>query len=191
MKFSIVLSSIGIVAIAACSMAPVEVGGFAIDPSRPYLEVTFDHLGPRVPVRAGESSKGVWLRFLNNCPYEVSLAVLSLRNPNPGQLVQYEVIRAEFPDAADEPGLGSSPLESAVGYRELTHTPREIEIEPGQSVLFSVPVEHISPRTFLRVVPRIAFPRIAGKDHPITLVEFYWRGLPSDVADELTLRNRK
>lgn len=42
-----------------------------LDPSKPYVYLEVDRVGPRKPLRDGEPSKGIWLRLKNNCRFPV------------------------------------------------------------------------------------------------------------------------
>lgn len=180
--------------VGGCATPPTaDFKGFAIDSARPYLEIAYDHIGPRQPVRDGESSIGLWLLFRNNCPYNVELPALSAANPNDGHLLQYEIDVSRPLDAPVITEKGQpqqdlkdisdvAALKPALGYRQLTHTGPVVQLAPGEDVLFSIPIEHLSRRVSLQVHPRIEFPPIAGKNQPITVVEFTWNGLPADVV---------
>lgn len=181
---------IAVVAIAhGCAAQPLTPrqppasNGFAIDPTRPYLEIVFERVGLRVPVMPGESSQGIWLRFRNNCPYLVELPAISAEHQNDGTLLQFDVIDVT---PRDRPVIGAPvAFEVPTGYSEFSHTPRVVQVPPGGDVVFSLPLESVTFRTVIRVQPLIRLPVFAGKESPLTLVEFSWAGLPAEVQRSL------
>lgn len=44
-----------------------EIGNFLIDPSKPYVYLEVDHIGPREPHNEKEPNTGIYLRLRNNC----------------------------------------------------------------------------------------------------------------------------
>jgi hypothetical protein len=51
----------------SATKAPAPESDFLIDPSKPYVYLELDHVGPRRPLREGEPGTGLWLRLKNNC----------------------------------------------------------------------------------------------------------------------------
>jgi len=56
---------------------------FLIDPSKPYVYIEVDHVGPRKPLRDSEPNTGLWLRLKNNCRVPIVVMVLGAP-PNAG-----------------------------------------------------------------------------------------------------------
>lgn len=185
------LLAILLVASCACAQQPmtsrqsVPSAGFALDSGRPYLEIAFERAGPRIPVMPGESSQGVWLRFRNNCPYPVQLPSLSAEQKNEGALIQFDVVDIT---PVDRPAADGRPVadKPPAGYREFSHTPRVVEVPPGEDLVFSVTREVFTFNTVMRVQALILVPTFAGKETPLTFVEFSWRGLPPEVVRSLS-----
>jgi hypothetical protein len=68
---------------------------FLIDPSKPYVYLELDHVGPRKPLRASEPNIGLWLRLKNNCTLPIVIVAAfetSLRNPQEATMVMDEVV---------------------------------------------------------------------------------------------------
>jgi hypothetical protein len=147
------------------SREPLPSSGFALDPSRPYLEIVFERAGPRVPVMPGESSEGVWLRFRNNCPYRVQLRAMSAEHKNDGEIIQFDVIDLTPADRVfGGPQAGEE--KPPTGYRQFSHTPLVVEVPSGGDVVFSVPKESFTFDTVIRVEALIKLPVFALKEAP-------------------------
>src|SRR6266852_5851871 len=73
--------------------ATPKTRGFLIDPSKHYVYLKFDHVGEREPLSADETSRGLWLRFVNNCRIPVIVAIFDTGTANPGVGVYDEVVR--------------------------------------------------------------------------------------------------
>lgn len=69
---------------------------FLVDPTKPYVYLTVDHVGPREPRREGESSTGIWLRLHNNCIVPIALDTLSPLSPS-GELQPFDHVVADGP----------------------------------------------------------------------------------------------
>ncbi|HEX5236761.1 MAG TPA: hypothetical protein VFW25_15685 [Silvibacterium sp.] len=54
---------------------------FLIDPSKPYVYLEVDHIGPRQPELPGEPSTGIWLRFHNNCILPITVVAFGAGVP--------------------------------------------------------------------------------------------------------------
>jgi hypothetical protein len=53
---------------------------FLIDPTKPYVYLTVDHVGPRAPIREGEPKTGIWLRLHNNCIVPITVLTFGAGN---------------------------------------------------------------------------------------------------------------
>src|SRR6202048_1797397 len=51
---------------------------FAIDPTKPYVYLAVEQIGPRQPLRRDESGQGIWLRLVNNC--RIPIVVVALKS---------------------------------------------------------------------------------------------------------------
>lgn len=201
---------------------------FALDSTRPYVYLEFDHVGRRQPLEPGESNRGLWLKFVNNCRLPVSISTVPRENANPGITLEDEVIPTSGPwgvgpaETIPSPALGGLippggnvepkpktahsrsgagpvgaqvgqqpaifegegyPAEPPVGYSSEFITPRAVS--PGESVLFSVPIEHVSPRWYIRVrFTLVVTPPVRGDEEPYSYVEFSWRNIPEKLREK-------
>ena len=108
------------------------------DKDRPTVYVTYERSGLRVPLNNGESRKGIWLRLHNNTRWKLVLRVGGVPNSSYGDAVMfYEVERTE--------GSGFTPI----GYR--SHVASIIMLKAGNSLVFSLPQEHLEKGLAIRV----------------------------------------
>jgi hypothetical protein len=158
---------------------------FVLDEDKPYVYLVFDHLGPRSPIEPGESPRGLWFKFVNNCRVPVTIGAFDPGTGEPGVGMVHEVVPI--------PVTGSAGISGSVRTPEATRTkPPEgyspevfslIIVEPGESVLFSVPFTHLNPQWFIRVQFGIAVSKRRG-DQPYSYVEFRWEQLPEGVRKQ-------
>jgi len=105
---------------------------------KPTVYLTYERSGSRIPLSNGESEKGIWLRLHNNTKWKLILRVAGVPHQSYGDaVVFYEVERIE--------GSGFIPI----GYR--SHAASIIRLKPGNSILFSLPQEHLGKGLAVRV----------------------------------------
>lgn len=63
---------------------------FLIDPTKPYVYLEVDHVGPRKPLRDGEPNVGIWLRLRNNCKLRIVVMALGKPPQNPEDAITLE-----------------------------------------------------------------------------------------------------
>lgn len=158
---------------------------FVLNPRMPYVYLIFNHSGKRVPAMNGESTQGLWLKLVNNCRVPVVIGTFDLGTKDIGIGVIHEVIpvtAAPISGGIDKDGKPTPKrqvrnVKPPEGYTFGVHSTKTLG--PGESVLFSVPLEHISPDWFLRVKYAMDLP--ASRTTPISYVDFYWHNLPTDM----------
>jgi hypothetical protein len=77
---------------ASTALAQISSNNFEIDDTKPYVYIKFDHIGDRKPVNDWESTKGLWLRLVNNCRLPISISVMDPGTGDPGGIVNFEVV---------------------------------------------------------------------------------------------------
>jgi len=55
----------------------VDIRHFLIDPSKPFVHLEMDRIGPREPLRDGEPNEGIFVRLRNNC--QLPIVVIELK----------------------------------------------------------------------------------------------------------------
>jgi hypothetical protein len=125
---------------------------------KPTVYLTYDRSGLRVPLNNGESKKGIWLRLHNNTKWKLVLRVGGVPNSSYGDaVVFYEVERRE--------GSGFTPI----GYR--SHVASVIKLKAGNSIVFSLPQEHLEKGLAIRV--RYSYEWELGKNDSLSSNEPY------------------
>lgn len=144
-------------AFSTCMIGQQPVPDFVLNPSKPYVYVQFDHVGPRKPLYKGEGEVGLWLRIVNNCRVPIKVPTFGLTTGDPGVGLLDEVV----PDAvavsvSSEPdelnpstGKASTASSHPQGYSAEVFS--MTRILPGKDILFSVPLNHVSDQWFMRV----------------------------------------
>ena len=144
MAWSALAPIISFLALASLGMAQISSEQFVIDVSKPYAYLKFDHIGDRKPVNDWESSKGLWLRLVNNSSLPIKINVFGLGSNDPGVGVNFETVPAEGridPDIK----LQKKPF----GYALDIGT--SVTIAPKGDLLFSVPAECVTKQWYIKV----------------------------------------
>ena len=156
---------------------------FVLDKSKPYVFIEFDRAGKRQPVLLDESDYGVWLRFVNNCRVPITIGTFGTGTDDPGVGVLHDVVQipaAGYGGYPEPAGTRRTPFrEPPMGYNNIdVHS--LMTVYPGKSVLFSVPLEHLSPHWYIRVEFNLEVSKDRG-DQPNSYANFYWDKLPKEV----------
>ncbi len=124
---SCLLTSLLIAAGAGTKVAS-SVESFLIDPSKPYVYLEVDHLGPRKPLRDGEPDTGVWLRLRNNC----TLPVVIIASGVPAESAD-EALWVEDEVVPNRPSTGTESMGSGVGYQSGQEDLTDIFLSPNMN----------------------------------------------------------
>jgi hypothetical protein len=165
---------------------------FVLDGTKPYVYLQFDHVGPRKPLHEGEPSTGLWLRIVNNCKVPIGVRSYGVTTGDIGTGVFDEIIpvqqgitvQAYFGEislSTDEKPTQTTANEQSTkmpeGYSaELSSVTRVL---PGQSLLFSVPRNHVSRDWFLRVKFALAVSKPSVGPGPFTELDFFNEQIPA------------
>lgn len=129
-----------------------------IEAGKPTVYISFERYGARDPLHAGESYEGVWLRLHNNTRWRIFLPVFGVPEPLGDAGLFYDV-EAEAGDlaarAVDYAKGEKSEVKDAVqtppvGYT-LRHSFSISDLKPGETLLFSIPREHLGKGLALRI----------------------------------------
>jgi hypothetical protein len=158
---------------------------FVIDSSKPYVYIKFDHIGDRKPVNDWESSKGMWLRLVNNCKLPIQISVLGSSTGDTGVLLNFEVVPEPGRFAPDEEQRKKMPYGYAADIGTL------VTIPPKKDLLFSVPLESVTKLWYIQIRFDFGFPEQKGHKpappeargtyQPYSLVDFSWWNTPEGI----------
>jgi hypothetical protein len=133
---------------------------------KPTVYISFERAGKREPQLNGESDEGIWLRLHNNTRWSIKLDMNDVSSAEFGDAdLFYEVV-------ADE--------KVVVDMR--CHACSMDSVRPGQSLLFSVPREHLAKGRAIRISFAYEWEEDASRStvgEPQHLVSFESSKLPS------------
>jgi hypothetical protein len=181
---------------------------FLIDVNRPFVYVKFDHIGPGAPRSADEPNSRIWLRLTNNCRIPLLVRANSVPDESPKNEIglEWRVVPnttiqgmgSFFPPGKDQPqteqnaeiqksGLKTDDIPR--GYMEEVTS--LVTIGPGEEVLFSMPVNHLSKRWHVEIPFEFEMPKGKGPreprngGEPIMVVSYSLWDLPPKALREL------
>jgi len=169
----IVMAIVVLLTSVISGFAQISTKQFVIDDSKPYVYLKFDHIGDRTPVKDGESSKGLWLRLVNNCYLPIKIRTFGLGTDGSGVGVDFDVVRAPLHIISDGEPTGDPPA----GYR--TENASIVTIPPKKDFLFSVPAESVTKAWYIQVRFDLGLTVPGhGAHHPYSLADFTWYDIP-------------
>ena len=100
----------------------------------PTVYITFIRMAKREPLRAGESDQGVWLKLHNNTRWPITLEMNGVPTEHGDAGLFYDVL-----------------LEKKVILERQCHVCSLNNLNPGRSLLFSLPREYLTKGQVIRV----------------------------------------
>lgn len=158
--------------------------------NKPTVYITFERAGKREPLEAGESDEGIWLRLHNNTRWTITFPAFGVPETlgEVGMFYEVEAIRnietyRDAPKSGESQRQEQAAQETPVGYR-LGHVSSTVQLPPGDSIVFSVPREHLNKGLALHLSFSYEWQNqddvFAGRD-PRTYVYFYSSALPQTI----------
>lgn len=152
----------------------------ALDAKNPIVYIAFDHAGPRTPVQEGEPARGLWLRLVNNSTVAIVVQANST-STDANMTILPDTITA---NRGKMPKAGPVSQKMPSGYASDTGTP--ITIDPGKSLVFSVPANHVSQTWSMQVPFQFSLPAVSKGVQPICLAQFTWDDIPAPAKAGLS-----
>lgn len=177
--------------------------GFVIDENRPYVYLLFDHVGKGLKFSDDEPTQRVWLRFVNNCEVGVVLRTFGVPEGSPKDEVgvMHDIVKdPQFwirGFKAEQPALNAKDAEP----KQTVKMPRGYYFDlasaetilPGESLLFSVPVNHLSKSWHMEIPFQFDLPpgkgprqQIVG-GQPSMMLRYSGWDLPEGIQQQLKL----
>ena len=169
--------------------------GFVIDDSRPYVYLAFDRIGSGVRFSDDEPAQRIWLRFVNNCRVGVVLRTFGAPEGSlKGEVgVMHEVVKER--KSEHRLALSTKSSEPRPDAKMPTGYDSDVSsaeiIPPGDSVLFSVPVTHLSKYWHIEIPYEFDVPSGKGSLKAVTsgiprmaMLYYIW-DLPEDLQQQL------
>ena len=146
---------------------------FVIDKSKPYVYLKFDHVGAREPLKYGESSRGIWLRLVNNCYLPIKVRGYGVGTPGGGVGVDFSIVKEPMRILSDNEPTADLPG----GY--TTENGGTQTISPSKDLLFSVPAASVTKAWYIEVRFNLVLPEPNhGAYHPYSVADFRWENIP-------------
>jgi hypothetical protein len=157
---------------------------FLIDGNRPFVYVEFDHIGPGEPRNGDEPKTRIWLHLNNNCRIPIAVRANGVPDGSPKDAVgvMHDVVAdppsleiTMFPAQTAEPSAPSGEDRSKTiaeqmprGYMEEVGS--AVTIMPGENILLSVPVNHVSKYWHIEIPFDFVLPKGRGfRDSKVSL----------------------
>jgi hypothetical protein len=140
LSFFTVFFIVAIVVVSAQTRRPIKRSSeIRLSSDKPSVYISYVRSGKREPLRADENDEGVWLRLHNNTKWTIIFPAFDVPETH-GQVGMFYVLEPVSADITDLPK-----------GNEIRHVYSTEELGPGESVLFSVPREHLPKGVVLRV----------------------------------------
>jgi hypothetical protein len=121
---------------------------FVRDANSPFVYLKFDHIGTGIRRSDDEPSSRIWLRFVNNCNVQIVLHAYGVPDKSPAGEVG--IMDNVVPDPPMLTITSAKPVIPAVEHHRsqmpsgyVGEVAGAIRVEAGESVLFSVPTNHL------------------------------------------------
>lgn len=149
---------------------------FLVVPNRPYVYLRFDHVGKGPRIWAEEPETRIWFRLVNNCRLSIVVNSFGVPNGRPKDElgVMYKIVADVPPNQFILPSNGSPEVKI---WKKATpeELPRDymlelgslLSIPAGNSILFSIPVNHLGERWHVEIPFQFELPRGPGVCPPI------------------------
>lgn len=175
---------------------------FVIDHTKPYAYIKFDHIGPRTPQGPEEGNIGLWLRIVNNCRIPIVVPASGYpkgdKDPGVGVLDEIELRKPgtsltmtlsngkEITIPPQPPKTNEQPPKGYAEDNIDVFSP--VDIQPGASMLFSVPLNHVSDWWNLYVRASLKVRGTSGDSYgqPYTYLIFTKNRIPPDALAKPT-----
>lgn len=159
---------------------------FIIDQSKPYVYLKFDHIGPRKPVQNGEGNMGLWLRVVNNCRIPIVFVSFNMPNGELGVGLIDEVVKNELMIQIFSTSSEGKEIQRRERLRRSKHMPDGyssetagiVHVQPGNDLLFSVPVNHVDEDWHMQVRFALELDKSSISVGPFTYLPFYEWDIP-------------
>ena len=148
--------------------------GFVMNVNRPFVYVKFDHIGPGVARSKDEPNLRIWLRLTNNCRIAILVQASGVPDESPEDEVgvQYEVVRnpeisiLPLNPREEKTTIQEKPKAAELPRGTMFHVASLVSIEPGNDILFSVPVNHLSDKWHIEIPFEFELPKGKGPRDP-------------------------
>jgi hypothetical protein len=153
---------------------------FVIDPEKPFVFISFDHVALPSSPPGNDGSNLLWLRIRNNSRVPIQVRTIAPEEGAEGVEVMHEIV-----EASKAAGYASGSVRVPSGWISPPdhYLPIDVfstaNIEPGTDLPFSIPLNHVGPSWYLRTTFQFVLPRVRAGRQPSGLVDFTWADIPA------------
>lgn len=149
----------------------------ALDSTKPFAYIEFDHTGQREPEAPDEPSRGLWLRLVNNSVLPILVRVHNSQTVADRTIVEDVVTGFQIRRIPKSGFFDYGPMPA--GYTSASDVAGTEKIGPGKELMFSVPINHVAPAWFLQVGFQFDLPSVEhGGAQPVCYAGFDWDDIP-------------
>ena len=143
---------------------------FIFNKERAFTYLQFDHVGKGPPRNENEPAYRIWFRLVNNCRVPIVMRTSGVPDGSPlGEVGLFHNVIANPPTygvpggAVLQSGAGPKPAENAVATAPMPEgydadVSSTATLEASESLLFSVPVNHLSEKWHIEISFRFDVP---------------------------------
>lgn len=166
----------------------IPAGTVLRNKEKPSVYMDFVRMGKRKPREEGESHDGIWLKLHNNTRWDISFCCFEVTKDYGDIGIYYEVEKMPPPEfrlssANEEKEKTKQPQETPdvpIGY-PVGHICSVFILPPGQSIIFSIPKEHLADNLFIKIKFNYGWEDLTNVNsilNPEHVVSFYGMNLP-------------
>lgn len=159
----------------------------ALDSRKPFAYIEFDHTGGRQAEADNEPSQGLWLRLVNNSVFPILVRVHNSETVSDRIIVEDVVTSYQIRRIPKSGPIDYGPMPK--GYTSALDVAGTDRVDPGKEIVFSVPLNHVSPAWYLQVPFQFDLPLTEhGAAQPVCYAAFEWDNIPEKSRGVPTTR---
>ncbi len=140
LSFFTVFFIVIVVVVSAQTRQPIKHSSeIRLSSDKPSVYISYVRSGKREPLRADESDEGIWLRLHNNTKWTIIFPAFDVPETH-GDVGMFYILESVSAGITDIPK-----------GNEIRGAHSTDELGPGESIVFSVPREHLPKKAVLRV----------------------------------------
>ena len=180
---------------------------FVLDPDKFFVYVRFDHIGPGAQQSDDEPPIRIWLHLVNNCRVQIVVTANGVPDESPKDEVglRYRIVAnppvlglphliGKPSGEKDETDIDDNTGAAEMPRNDLIDVMSAITVEPGEAILFSMPVNHVGKHWHVEIPFEFDVPRgKGGRDEknggqPIMAVDYGLYDLPQQAQKQISTK---
>ena len=205
-----ILYFLALLCLAAIPLFPQPKGStkqFVLDPDKFFVYLRFDHIGPGAQRSDDEPPMRIWLHLVNNCRVPIVFTANGVPDESPKDEVglRYRIVAnppvlglphliGKPSGVKDETDIDDNTGAAAMPRNDLIDAMSAITVEPGEAILFSMPINHLGKHWHVEIPFEFDVPR--GKccrdektgGQPVMVVDYGLYDLPSQAQKQVSTK---